>query len=226
MSSELFDQVAADYDSWYETPLGLTVDKAERKLAERMFKPSGIRVLEVGCGTGQYTIWLARQGYEITAVDISQEMMARAQAKMLDIGVKVDWLQADISKILPNLGKFHGIFSLTAFEFIPNPEQVLQGLFKHLEPGGCLMIGVIAGGSPWGDFYTTAAKENLDSVFAHAKFYTEEQIKSWQIGGELEIGKALFFPPIVDSVEKALEMESQEDGNPGFFTAMWVKSKY
>ena len=149
--------------------------------------------------------------------------MARAQAKMLAIGLKAEWLQADITKILPKLGKFHGIFSLTAFEFIPNPEQVLQGLFNLLEPGGCLMIGVIAGGSSWGDFYTAAVKENLGSVFAHAKFYTEEQIDNWQIDGKLEMGKALFFPPNVVSVVKALEMEGQEDGNPGFLAAKWVK---
>lgn len=223
MPKELFDLVAADYDSWYETELGQTVDDAERKLAERMFKPTGVRVLEVGCGTGQYTTWLARQGYEITAVDISLEMMARAQAKMLSIGLKAEWLHADITKILSKLGKFHGIFSLTAFEFIPNPEQVLQGLFNHLEPGGCLMIGVIAGDSPWGDFYQAVVKENPGSVFAHAKFYTEEQIKDWQIGGKLEIGKALFFPPNVVSVAKALEMEGQADRNPGFLTAKWVK---
>ena len=223
MPNELFDPVAADYDSWYETELGLTVDNAERKLVERMFKPIGVRVLEVGCGTGQYTTWLARQGYEITAVDISLEMMARAQAKMLAIGLKAEWLKADITKILPKLSKFHGIFSLTAFEFIPNPEQVLQELFNHLEPGGCLMIGVIAGGSPWGDFYTSAVRENPSSVFAHAKFYSEGQINNWQIGGKLEMGKALFFPPNVVSVAKALEMESQEDGNPGFITAKWVK---
>lgn len=215
--------MAADYDSWYETELGLTVDMAERKLAERMFKPTGVRVLEVGCGTGQYTTWLASQGYEITAVDISLEMMAQAQAKMLAIGLKAEWLHADIMKILPKLGTFHGIFSVTAFEFIPNPEQVLQGLFKHLEPRGCLMIGMIAGGSPWGDFYTASAKENPGSVFSHAKFYTEEQINNWEIGGKLEMGKGLYFPPNVVSAAKALEMEAQKDGNPGFLTAKWVK---
>jgi ubiquinone/menaquinone biosynthesis C-methylase UbiE len=223
MSNEIFDTVAADYDSWYETGLGHLVDKVERELAERMFKPSGVRVLEVGSGTGQYTVWLARQGYEITAVDISPEMMKRAQAKMAELGLKAEWRLADITKILPELGKFHGIISLTAFEFIPDPGQVLRELYDHLEPGGCLVIGVIAGGSPWGDLYKQIASQNPESVFKHAAFYTEEQIRNWQVGSRPEIGKALFFSPDADSLDEARKMEEQKSGNPGYFVAKWVK---
>lgn len=223
MANEIFDTVAADYDNWYETELGHQVDKVERELAERMFKPSGMRVLEVGSGTGQYTVQLAGKGYEITAVEISPEMMKRAQAKMAESGLKAEWCLADVAKILPKLGKFHGIISLTAFEFIPEPEQVLRELYNHLEPGGCLVIGVIAGGGYWGNFYKQIAGQDPESVFNHAVFYTEEQIRNWQVGSKLEIGKALFFPPNVDSLDEARKMEEQRRGNPGYFVAKWVK---
>jgi 2-polyprenyl-3-methyl-5-hydroxy-6-metoxy-1,4-benzoquinol methylase len=223
MAKEIFDTAAADYDSWYETELGHLVDKVERELAEKMFKPSGVRVLEVGSGTGLYTVWLARQGYEIMAVEISPEMMKRAQAKMTELGLKAEWRLADVAKILPELGKFHGIISLTAFEFIPDPEQVLHELYNHLEPGGCLMIGIIAGGGRWGDFYKQIAGQDPESVFNHAVFYTEEQIRNWQVGSKPEIGKALFFPPNVDSLDEARKMEELKTGNPGYFVAKWVK---
>jgi Methylase involved in ubiquinone/menaquinone biosynthesis len=223
MANEIFDTVAADYDSWYETELGNLVDEVERELAERMFKPSGVRVLEVGSGTGQYTVWLARQGYEIIAVDISSEMMTRAQAKMAELRLKAEWHLGDIAEILPELGKFNGIISLTAFEFIPDPGQVLGELYNHLEPGGCLVIGMIAGGGPWGDFYKQIAGQDPESVFNHASFYTEEQIRNWQVGSIPEIGKALFFPPNVDSLEEARKMEELKSGDPGYLVAKWVK---
>ncbi|MHB1407913.1 MAG: class I SAM-dependent methyltransferase, partial [Desulfitobacteriaceae bacterium] len=139
MTEAIFDRVAADYDSWYETEPGKAADQVERLLAQTMFQPSGTRVLEVGCGTGQYTAWLVQEGYVLTAVDVSGEMMAKAQARIATVGGQVQWWQADIIEILNQLGKFHGIFSMTAFEFIPQPEQVLAKLYDCLEPGGCLL---------------------------------------------------------------------------------------
>lgn len=223
MPDELFDPVAADYDSWYETELGRMVDRVERELVEKMFQPVGNIVLEVGCGTGQYTTWLTEQGFKVTAVDISEAMMARAQAKIAALGYQVEWRQGDIATILPELGRFHGIFSLTAFEFIPSLEKVLQDLYEHLEPGGCMVIGVIAGESTWSELYMKAARDKQESVFAHASFYTEEEIMGWQVGGRIELGKALYFPPNVEMMEKARELETEKAGRPGFLVAKWVK---
>ena len=89
MADAIFDRGAVNYDSWYETDLGRAVDQVERVLVQNMFQTSGKQVLEVGCGTGQYTTWLVREGYEVTAVDISGEMMAKAQANFPVISCKV-----------------------------------------------------------------------------------------------------------------------------------------
>jgi 2-polyprenyl-3-methyl-5-hydroxy-6-metoxy-1,4-benzoquinol methylase len=223
MAKEIFDSIAEHYDSWYDTELGHLVDQVERKLTKSMFTPNGKRILEVGSGTGLYTIRLAQEGYEITAVEISTEMMNLAQSKMSSLGLQAEWLAADITDVLPRLGLFHGIISLTAFEFIPNPEKVLRKLFDHLEPGGCLVIGVIAGDSPWEDLYRQTARENPDSVFNFATFYTEEEIRNWPVGPQVEIGKALYFPPNIDMLAQARKMEEEKSGRPGFLVAKWVK---
>lgn len=223
MTEAIFDQVAADYDSWYETELGKAADQVERVLAQTMFRPSGTRVLEVGCGTGQYTAWLVQAGYDVTAVDVSREMMAKAQARIATVGGQVHWWQADIAEILDQLGKFHGIFSMTAFEFVSQPEQVLTKLYDCLEPGGCLLIGVIAGDSPWSEYYQEAAKQKPTSVFAQAKLYTEKDIRHWQVGGRLELGQCLFFPPTVATAEEAVALEERRERRPGFIVAKWVK---
>ena len=223
MSIAQFDPVADYYDNWYETEIGRVVDQVERTQAVKLFQPPGMRVLEIGCGTGQYTVWLAGKGYQVTAVDLSEKMMERAQEKIAASGYQVSWLLADITQIVDQLGLFDGIFSMIAFEFIPNPAKVLEALFSHLAPGGCLTIGMIAGGSPWSDFYELVARNDSQSVFAHAHFYTEYEIRNWRIGGKLEIGKTLYFHPQVQTAQQALAFEEQKRGNPGFLMAKWVK---
>ncbi|EHQ90526.1 class I SAM-dependent methyltransferase [Desulfosporosinus youngiae] len=229
MKEALFDHVAAHYDSWYGTELGSVSDQVERHLAQSMFKAPGPRVLEIGCGTGQYTGWLVQEGYEVTAVDISAEMMALAQTKLAALAENtanakpVHWRHADITEILDQLVFYDGIFSMTAFEFIPEPEKVLQKLFSHLKPGGCMVIGLIAGRSAWSEYYAEAARSNPASVFARAALYSKEEISSWQIGVPAEIGECLFFPPKVQTTAEALAMEEKKEGNPGFVVAKWVK---
>ncbi|EGW40027.1 methyltransferase domain protein [Desulfosporosinus sp. OT] len=222
MPIELFDPIAVAYDDWYETEMGGIIDQVERDLVVQLFQPSGCKLLEIGCRTGQYTTKLAELGYHITAVDISEKMMARAQEKIMNLGYQVKWYNADITQIMDQLGQYHGILSMSAFEFIPNPEELLAGLFEHLEPKGCLVIGVIAGESPWSEFYRRKAITKPESVFACARFYTESEIRQWKVGGRLEIGKALYFPPEVSSAEQALIMEKQKNTNPGFLVAKWV----
>lgn len=229
MNEALFDRVAAGYDFWYDTALGSVSDQVERHLAQSMFKAPGPKVLEIGCGTGQYTSWLVQEGYEVTAVDISGEMMALAQKKIAAFEENtsemkpVHWWRADITEILDQLETYDGIFSMTAFEFVPEPEKVLQKLFSYLKPGGCMLIGVIAGRSAWSAYYEEAARKKPTSVFSRAVLYTKEEISSWQIGGSIEIGECLFFPPNVQTAAEALALEEKRAGNPGFVVAKWVK---
>ena len=223
MSTELFDPIAESYDQWYGTKIGRVADQVERELAFQFFHPSGPKILEIGCGTGQYTTEFAKQGYQITAVDISENMMAKAREKITDLGYEVKWLNADITQIIDQLEQYHGIISMSAFEFVPNPEEILARLFEHLELKGCLIIGVIAGESSWSEFYRKKAIAKPESVFAHAHLYSETEICEWKVGGRLTLGKALYFPPEVSSVEQALTIENEKDTKPNFIVAQWVK---
>ena len=200
------------------------MDQAERALINKMFTPNGNNILEVGCGTGQYTVELAKAGYSVTAVDISSVMISRAQEKLKSMGLQARWALEDIKEYVEKIDLYQGILSVTAFEFIPNPEVILRKLYNCLEPGGCLVIGVIAGQSLWSDLYTTIAAQNPDSVFTHASFYTEQDIAHWKIGGTLEIGRTLYFSPSVVSRNEAMKQEESQQGNPGFLVAKWVKA--
>jgi len=65
----------------------------------RTIKEEGIppgRALELGCGTGTNSIWLAQQGFDVTGVDISPLALEQARHKAASAGVPIRFLEADV----------------------------------------------------------------------------------------------------------------------------------
>src|SRR5258708_3857802 len=82
-----FDRLARGYDrQWSQTPAGRAQRKGVWRELEKLFH-AGDRVIDLGCGTGEDSVWLARRGVEVTAIDPSPEMVRQAQAKGVDASV-------------------------------------------------------------------------------------------------------------------------------------------
>src|SRR5437016_1424344 len=99
-SGEAFDHVAARYDvdaTNVELSRWLRVRVWERLAG--LFK-SGDRVLEIGCGTGEDAIWLAKRGIHVTASDASAAMLAEARRKARQEGVGdlIELRQLDLAR--------------------------------------------------------------------------------------------------------------------------------
>lgn len=73
------------------------------------------KVLEVGCGTGTDSIWLAQQGFDITAVDISGEAIQRAKQKATDADVTCRFLTASALEMDVDGGPFEFVFDRGCF---------------------------------------------------------------------------------------------------------------
>lgn len=54
------------------------------------------RALDLGCGTGSYAVWLAKQGYAVTGIDVIPEALAFARRRSEAENVAVTWLEADL----------------------------------------------------------------------------------------------------------------------------------
>lgn len=79
-------------------------------LKELKLKP-GVRLLDVGCGTGRHAVEFARRGYKVTGVDLSMRMLAEAKRAANTAGVKVEWVHADATAFRLNK-RFDAAFCL------------------------------------------------------------------------------------------------------------------
>lgn len=57
------------------------------------------RALDIGCGTGTQAVYMARSGWEVTAIDAVPRPLSRARARADSAGVKVDWILADVARL-------------------------------------------------------------------------------------------------------------------------------
>lgn len=81
-----------------ETPweTGQPSSELQRIVAEAGIKPG--RTLELGCGTGANAVWLAQQGFDVTALDLSGVALEKARQRAVSAGVRIRFLQADVLK--------------------------------------------------------------------------------------------------------------------------------
>ncbi len=98
------------------------------------------QALDVGCGEGADALWLARRGWQVTAVDISRTALQRAAAAATDVTDSVAWARADLTTTPPPVGAF----DLVSAQYFPLPHQpnhtALRGLLDAVAPGGTLLF--------------------------------------------------------------------------------------
>ena len=226
----LYEQVAASYDKWYTTPKGRIVDRIEKEALYAYLQPhKGLKLLDIGCGTGQYALELAGLGLEVNGIDISAAMLSQAQAKTEKAGLTVDLRVGDALKLPFGEQTFDLVLSVTALEFVPALPAALQEAFRVLKAGGRLVVGLIAKNSPWEQYYLEKARRNPAGIFNHARFYTLNELLAAMPGRQVEGRAVLFVPPDFDfSREKealALEAAAVHAGRTdgGFICALSVK---
>lgn len=112
-------------------PRGFLVDVAA-------LLPEAGLALDLACGTGSETLWLARRGLRVDAVDIAAEGLAAARAALAAAGLseRVNLMQADLDEGVPD--RCHGPYQLMCALHFRSP-VLEQAIEAKLAPGGMVV---------------------------------------------------------------------------------------
>lgn len=207
------DTVAGEYDAYYTTPQGREVDNIEKKIISGLMKniPAG-ELLELGCGTAHWTHYLCEQGFQVTAIDASEEMLKIARAKNIH---KATFQKEDAAKLPFPDKRFSLIVSITMLEFVDDVEAVFDEIDRLLLPGGYLVLGCLNSESELGKY------KDKDEVFRHARFFSSQEVKEKLLRfGEPVLRPGVYFSPAFDLLDGS---EKQDTVEPAFIGALVQK---
>jgi ubiquinone/menaquinone biosynthesis C-methylase UbiE len=166
--AEIFDEWPEKYDQWFETPIGRLVREYESRLLLEVARPRrGERVLDVGCGTGIFTLDLLAAGSQVIGLELSLPMLQRAGKKAA--GRPFHMVQGDMRGLPFADSSFDKTVSVTAIEFLDDARDGVAELFRVTKPGGLIVVVSLNSLSPWATRRKAAAKEG-HTIFKHARF--------------------------------------------------------
>jgi len=143
---DLFQDFADKYDDESFTQ-GTTgeVDFFEQEIGFN----KACRILDIGCGTGRHSIELARRGYAVTGIDLSESLLSKARKVALEKNLKIDFILQDARDF-----NFNESFDLAimicegAFPLMETDEMnfsILRNAYQSLEKGGKLIFTTLNG---------------------------------------------------------------------------------
>ena len=143
------------------------------------------RLLECGCGTGNITVPLAKMGYELTASDISDDMLAVASEKARALGVKLPFVRMDMRDISFHRPLDGVIACCDCVNYLLGEDDVRKFLisaYKTLKPGGVLLFDI-------------SSKYKLESILGNNAFTDSRE------------DMAYFWQNTYDEASQLIEME-------------------
>jgi len=109
----------------------------------RAFGPPGpAPVLDAGCGSGTKTLQLARRGYRVMGVDLSQRILesARRNIDRTPFSASVTFRQADLLALAFPYGTFPGVLCWGVLMHVPQLEHAIAELARVTRPGGAIVV--------------------------------------------------------------------------------------
>ena len=147
---DVLPDLRASYDGAAQERDGLT--KQQFKLDERAAFLDRLQVaearslLEIGAGTGQDSVFFRDAGLDVTAVDLSPEMVRKCQDKGLSAAVR------DVQNLKFPDESFDAVYTLNCLLHVPNADlpEALSAIRAVLRPGGLIFVGLWGGESAQG----------------------------------------------------------------------------
>lgn len=140
------------FENWFNTEEYLNVyshrnEEDAKNLFDLITKnikiEKGSKVLDLACGAGRHSILFAKNGFDVTAIDISDNLLTVARKTAEKLELKIDFIKSDLRKFhTPE--KFHLIINLfTSFGYFENDAEnveVIKNAFQHLADNGYFIL--------------------------------------------------------------------------------------
>ncbi|HRC87720.1 MAG TPA: class I SAM-dependent methyltransferase [Thermoanaerobaculia bacterium] len=137
------------YQAWHR-PLGVELepDAPWHRMIRARLEPgrdlAGRRVLEIGCGRGDFACWMARQPsrpQRVVAADFASVAVERGRRFAAELGLEnLAFTVADIERLPFETASFDTVVSCETVEHVPSPPRALLELARVLRPGGRLFL--------------------------------------------------------------------------------------
>lgn len=134
-----------------------TIAGGSEAFANSLQIPSGARVLDVACGTGNTAIPLAKRGFAVTGVDIATNLLVQARERAATENVQVQFDEGDAEQLPYPDGSFDAVTTMFGSMFAPRPEVVASESARVLKRGGLLAMGNWNPGSFTGKMFKVSA---------------------------------------------------------------------
>ena len=130
----VYDEVMDDslYQQWLDFSL-------------RHLPKAANQVLELACGTGALAVEFAKNGFDVTGLDLSEEMLTLASDRAIQEDVSINWVAGDMLD-LTDIGKYQAVtcfsYSLCYMQDATQVQQVFKGVYQLLEESGTFIFDV------------------------------------------------------------------------------------
>ena len=134
---------SADFDRAYRLPFTFWGDFRIPKELETLVQSGTPRsILELGCGAGRYSCYVAQQGLDVTGVDFSPVAIAKAQKHVAQEKVRPEFLVGDVTHLDMLRGPFDASFDVGCFHCLDAEGQraYVSELSRLLRSGGTHLI--------------------------------------------------------------------------------------
>jgi len=136
------------------------------KLVESGIIKQGSRALDICCGAGTNTVYMASKGFVVSAIDISPRAIAIAKEKAKKAGVKINFKTGSSVELPYGDEEFDFVFDMGCFHHIypEDRERFIEGVHRVLTKGGKYFMTCFSrrNGTAWNHF----TEEHLRSIFS------------------------------------------------------------
>ncbi len=118
----------------------IVADTWETLLSHLVSGPPGRRAVDIGTGTGQFAVYLARLGFRVTGIDISEGMIRKAREHAQHLNLEIDFQRNDADSLPFENNSFDVVASRNLLWTLPDPERAIEEWRRVLKPAGALVV--------------------------------------------------------------------------------------